>query len=160
MKLTRAAEYAIRCVLYLSKRSRGEVVSRREIAEAMSIPLAFLGKIAQNLAKAGVVVVRQGALGGMELALPPEEISLLMVVEAVDGEIMVNECLSRPQDCERSACCAVHRVWHKARKQFRQTLGAASFKQLAHAEAFPDSLAECEAACSGGFSAKLSTGQA
>ncbi|WP_243310273.1 RrF2 family transcriptional regulator [Fundidesulfovibrio agrisoli] len=160
MKLTRAAEYAIRCVLYLSKQPFGLVVSRREIAEAMSIPQAFLGKIAQSLAKAGVVVVRQGALGGMELALPPREISLLMVVEAVDGEILVNECLSRPQDCERSSCCAVHRVWHKARAQFRQTLGAANFESLARTDSNLDPAAQCDAACTGGKSATTSKGQA
>jgi len=160
MKLTRAAEYAIRCVLYLSKHPFGLVVSRREIAEAMSIPTAFLGKIAQSLAKAGVVVVRQGALGGIELALPPREISLLMVVEAVDGEILVNECLSRPQDCERSACCAVHRVWHKARSQFRQTLAAASFESLARTDGILASATQCAAACPGGKAASTSTGQA
>lgn len=160
MKLTRAAEYAIRCVLHLAKHPYGDVVNRREIAEAMNIPMAFLGKIAQGLAKAGIVVVRQGALGGIELALPSSEISLLMVVEAVDGEILVNECLSRPQDCERSACCAVHRVWHKARAQFRQTLGAASFETLAKTDSILESAAHCDATCPGGRSAVTSTGQA
>lgn len=142
MKLTRAAEYAIRCVLYLSKLPMGQVVSRREVAQAMDIPMAFLGKIAQGLARAGVLVVRQGSQGGYELALPPKDISLLMVVEAIDGEILVNECLSRPQECGRSGFCAVHRVWEKARGQFRDTLEAASFDELARADVCPEPAAK------------------
>jgi len=141
MKLTRAAEYAIRCVLYLAKRPFGQVVSRREVAEAMDIPMAFLGKIAQGLAKAGVLMVRQGALGGYELALPPGEISLLRVVEAMDGEILVNECLSRPQECGRSSYCAVHKVWDRARGQFRDTLSQASFEDLARQDSCPENAA-------------------
>ncbi len=152
MKLTRAAEYAIRCVLHLSKQTPGQVISRREVAEAMDIPQPFLGKIVQSLAKAGILLVRQGAMGGYELALPPERISLLMVVEAVDGEILVNECLSRPQSCCRSACCAVHRVWDTARTQLRETLNRASFAELARADLCPEN-ADCRAVCSGGQSA-------
>ncbi|MBI4806330.1 MAG: Rrf2 family transcriptional regulator [Desulfovibrio sp.] len=138
MRLTRAAEYAIRCVLYLAKHPFGQTVSRREVAQTMDIPMAFLGKIAQGLAKSGVLVVRQGAHGGYELALPPSQISLLMVVEAIDGEILVNECLSRPQDCGRSSFCAVHKVWEKARDQFRETLNSASFEELARADVCPE----------------------
>jgi DNA-binding IscR family transcriptional regulator len=51
MKLTRAGEYAIRCVLYLSTQAQGEVIGRRAIALAMDIPNQFLGKIAQRLAR-------------------------------------------------------------------------------------------------------------
>ncbi|MFP5222972.1 MAG: RrF2 family transcriptional regulator [Acidobacteriota bacterium] len=139
MKLTRAAEYAIRCVLFLAKRQPGPLASRREVSAAMDIPMAFLGKIVQGLAKAGVLVVRQGARGGYELALPPCDISLLMVVEAIDGEILVNECLSRPQECGRSRFCAVHRVWDKARTQFRETLRTANFADLATSDDCPGS---------------------
>ena len=138
MKLTRAAEYAIRCVLYLAKHPMGQVVSRREVAWAMEIPNAFLGKIAQGLAKAGVLVVRQGARGGYELALPPKDISLLLVVEAMEGEILVNECLSRPQDCGRSVTCAVHKVWERARDQFRDTLRGVNFEELALKDDCPE----------------------
>ena len=131
MKLTRAAEYAVRCILYLSGRPAGQVASRREVSSAMDIPGAFLSKIAQALSRAGILIVRQGAAGGYELALSPKNISLLSVVEAVDGEIQLNECLLRPHECGRSGLCAVHEVWHKARNQLRETLHAVDFETLA-----------------------------
>jgi hypothetical protein len=64
MRLTRAGEYAVRCVLYLSAREEGTVVPRREVAEAMEIPGVFLGKIAQQLARSGILEIIQGARGG------------------------------------------------------------------------------------------------
>lgn len=131
MKLTRAAEYAIRCVLYLSGQPAGRLVSRREVSREMGIPEPFLGKIAQGLAKAGLVIVRQGSRGGYVLALPPQDISLLQVVEALDGEILINDCLSRPGQCERDARCPVHGVWRGVRNGLRQALDRVDFAELA-----------------------------
>lgn len=130
MRLTRAGEYAVRCSLYLSSQPRGEIVSRREIAREMDIPNQFLGKIAQQLARAGIIEIIQGPKGGYRLRVPPEELTLLDVVEAVTGEIFLNDCLLSPESCGRSPECCVHRVWDKARKQLRQTLREASFAGL------------------------------
>ena len=131
MKLTRAAEYAVRCVIYLSGCPAGRVTSRREVSSAMEIPGAFLSKIVQGLARAGILIVRQGASGGYELARAPRDISLLSVVEAIEGEILINECLSRPELCGFSGICSVHKVWHEARDDFRKTLDAVNFETLA-----------------------------
>jgi Rrf2 family transcriptional regulator, iron-sulfur cluster assembly transcription factor len=134
MKLTRAGEYAVRCVLYLAVQEARKVVSRREIAEAMDIPFQFLGKVAQQLAKAGVIEIRQGAQGGLRLLLQPCEVSLLKVVEAIDGEIFLNDCLLNPESCNRVGACGVHRVWTDARRRLRDTLDAVTFEKLAAEE--------------------------
>jgi len=130
MRLTRAAEYAVRCVLYLSGKEQGAVVPRREIARAMQIPEQFLGKIAKQLSRADILEITQGPKGGLRLATSPDRVTLLDVVEAVVGEIFLNDCLLKSSACSRLASCAVHQVWQKARRQLRQTLGSASFAQL------------------------------
>jgi Rrf2 family protein len=130
MRLTRAGEYAVRCVLYLTGRGKGVLIPRKEIAREMEIPDQFLGKIAQQLAKAGVIEIVQGARGGFRLLRPPEEITLLEVVEAVIGEIFLNDCIINPDSCRRVPTCAVHVVWEKARSQLRDTLRGATFAQL------------------------------
>jgi Rrf2 family transcriptional regulator, iron-sulfur cluster assembly transcription factor len=134
MRLTRAGEYAIRCVLYLSAKGQDEAVSRREICEAMDVPHHFLGKIAQELSKAGLLVISQGARGGYRLGRPPAEISLLDVLEAVEGEIILNDCLAPGTPCDRSQVCSVHPVWAEARDKLRQTLSEVSFAALAAKE--------------------------
>ena len=130
MRLTRAAEYAIRCMLYLSRQGQGVLTSRQEIAACAEIPPHFLAKIAQNLAKAGLIEIRQGARGGFILCKNPAAISLLTVVETMIGEIFLNDCIARPEGCKVSYDCAVHRVWQDAREQLRATLRQVSFEQL------------------------------
>jgi len=135
MRLTRAGEYAVRCVLYLSRQGKGVLVSRMEIAARTDTPPPFLAKIAQQLAKAGIIEIMQGASGGYRLLLPPEKITLLRVIEAIIGEISLNDCVSRPESCRQSATCAVHRVWDRANRQLRDTLRKTTFAELVEEEA-------------------------
>ena len=130
MRLTRAGEYAVRCVLYLCGQDRGIIVPRREVAQSMEIPEQFLGKIAQQLARASILEIVQGAKGGLRLVVAPDQVTLLDVVEAVIGEIFLNDCLLRPSSCSRVNSCAVHQVWLKARAQLRETLASATFAEL------------------------------
>lgn len=130
MRLTRAGEYAIRCVLHLSALEEGVVASRKQIAQEMDIPDQFLGKIAQQLSRAGILEIVQGPKGGFRLLISPDKMSLLEVVEAVIGEIFLNDCLMRPDSCARSQGCAVSKVWERARNQLRDTLRETTFDKL------------------------------
>ncbi|MBW2589516.1 MAG: Rrf2 family transcriptional regulator [Deltaproteobacteria bacterium] len=134
MRLTRAGEYGVRCILFLAGNGHGKVVGRVEIAKAMDIPEQFLGKIAQQLAKSGFIEIIQGAKGGYRLLLSPDKLTLLDVVEAVTGEIFLNDCIMRPESCFRSPGCSIHRVWEKAREQLRNTLREATFAKLIEGE--------------------------
>jgi Rrf2 family protein len=108
----------------------GVLCARKEIARQMDIPDQFLGKIAQQLARAGAIEIVQGARGGFRLVVPPEELTLLEDVEAVIGEIFLNDCVMRPESCNRSHACAVHCIWAKAKDQLRQTLQEATFDRI------------------------------
>lgn len=130
MRLTRAGEYAVRCAFYLSFRGVGVVSNKKEIARAMDIPSQFLGKIAQQLARAGIIEIVQGSKGGYRLLVSPRKLTMLAVVEAVVGEIYLNDCIIRPQSCRRTSVCAVHRIWEKARNQLRATLRQADFETI------------------------------
>ncbi len=130
MRLTRAGEYAVRCMLYLSSLGADKIGNRMEIAQVMDIPAQFLGKIAQQLARAGYIEIIQGPKGGFRLVIPPEKVTLLGVIESVIGEIYLNDCLVRPESCHRSSTCTVNQVWQKARHQLRQTLEEATFATL------------------------------
>ncbi|MEW6221177.1 MAG: Rrf2 family transcriptional regulator [Thermodesulfobacteriota bacterium] len=130
MRLTRAGEYAVRCALYLARKPLGQVVSRQEVASGGNIPPLFLAKIAQDLARAGIIEIRQGAKGGFRLLVPPAELTLLAVIEAIIGEIFLNDCVMQPASCAASASCAINRVWIKARNQLRDTLREVTFTQL------------------------------
>ena len=130
MRLTRAGEYAIRCVLYLSTQEQDVIVSRNEIAEAMDIPRDFLTKIAQQLSRSNILEIIQGPKGGFRLQVSPEKLNMLEVIEAMMGDIFFNKCALRPESCSESSTCPVHPVWVKARTQLRETLRQATFAQL------------------------------
>ena len=130
MRLTRAGEYAIRCILYLSYKGQGVLVSKKEIAAKCAIPPQFLSKIAQELQKARILEIKQGPKGGFVLTSDPGKLTLLHVVEAIIGEIYLNDCIARPNQCAASSKCAVHKVWGKARAQLRKTLDSVTFKEL------------------------------
>jgi len=134
MRLTRAGEYAVRCVPYLAAQEQGEVVTRKEIAKVMEVPDQFLGKVAQQLARAGFIEIIQGAKGGYRLLVSPKKLTLLEVVEAVTGEIFLNDCVMRPSSCFRNSSCAVHLVWERAKNQLRETLREATFDKLLNEE--------------------------
>ena len=130
MRLTRAGEYAVRCVLCLAKRGRRELVSRQDVAACGDIPSHFLAKIAQQLSRAGIIEIQQGAKGGYRLLMSPEKLTLLDVIETIIGEIFLNDCVSRPESCNASPSCAINRVWLKARTQLRDTLREVTFAKL------------------------------
>lgn len=134
MEITRATEYAVRCVLHLALEPQERVVPRREIAAAREIPEQFLGKIAQRLARAGIIRILQGARGGYQLVQPPGQLTLLAVVEAAEGPLELNTCVLHPRACSRTCVCAAHRVWSAARRQLRGTLAAVTFAELAAQE--------------------------
>lgn len=130
MRLTRAGEYAVRTILCLAARGPQALVPRQAVAREMDIPGPFLAKIARQLARTGFLEIVQGAKGGFRLRVSPEHVTLLEVVEAVEGEIYLNDCIMDPASCPRSPRCAVHRVWERARDRLRQCLGEATFQSL------------------------------
>lgn len=126
-----AAEYAIRCILYLTQQGQGVLVKRLKIAEEADIPSHFLAKIAQDLARGNLIEIRQGSRGGLALIKNPTSITLLEVVEIMIGEIFLNDCVALPDSCKVSYSCSVHQIWMQARDQLRNTLEGVTFDQLA-----------------------------
>ena len=131
MRISRQADYAVRAVLHLSLVNSRARVTRAEIAEAQEIPLAFLTKILNRLAAAGLVDLRRGVKGGVKLAKAPAEISLADVIETVDGPLTLNRCLIRPHECPRDHFCAVHPLWRQLTKELRARLAGIDFAALA-----------------------------
>ncbi len=129
MQITRETDYAIRCVYYLAGKKSG-VTMVEEISKEMNIPKSFLAKILQKLGKVSLVKSYRGVKGGFILARAPQEISLLEVIEAVQGPVAMNICAIDKALCKRSNACAIHPVWGEIRKQVEQILRRKNFADL------------------------------
>ncbi len=130
MLITRATEYAIRAVLYLAKQPPREIVLKKDICKTQDITPAFLTKILQPLIKEGIVGSQRGVGGGFYLVRDPAEISLLDIVQAQEGEVLLNQCMAGPGTCERDVFCPVHGAWNEVRKDLINTLSRHTFDAL------------------------------
>jgi Rrf2 family protein len=131
MQITRQADYAVRAVMHLARLETGGRAPTSLIAREQKIPPSFLAKIVSQLSVAGVVQTSRGARGGVALARQPEEVTLLEVVEAIDGPIMLNECVNGSNSCPFGDNCVAHEVWCEAQADLVRKLDETHFKQLA-----------------------------
>lgn len=131
MQITRQADYAVRAVLCLAKHGPSERVTTAQIGREQHIPQTFLAKIMARLSVAGIVHSTRGSHGGMSLARPADEISLLDIVEAIDGPMRLNECVSDPGACPLAQDCSVQAVWRQAQAELVDRLARTNFSQLA-----------------------------
>jgi Rrf2 family protein len=111
MELTRQADYALRCVL---ETARHERISARELAARQELSPSFVGKIVSTLARAGILETHRGASGGVQLGRSADAISVLDVVEAVQGPIRLNRCVRTPPACALVDLCPLSPVIREA----------------------------------------------
>jgi Rrf2 family protein len=117
-------------------KSEGEEVKKElnvptsEIAKAMKIPPSFLAKIISLLVIARLVKTSRGASGGVILARDPKDISVLDVVEAIDGHILLNECVGANKPCDFEGDCLVHPIWLEVQESLVSKLRATRFDAL------------------------------
>jgi Rrf2 family protein len=130
MQITRQADYALRAMLYLTKLSPNERAATSQIAEVQNIPPSFLAKIISQLSIAGLIHTSRGARGGVSLARQPEDVSILDVVEAIDGPIALNECTDDPSTCPFGDDCPIRSLWCEAQSELVVRLKNTSFAQF------------------------------
>jgi Rrf2 family protein len=129
--ISRETDYAARVLLHLALQDPGARSTAQEIAHQRLIPRALVRRVVTRLAAAGLVVTARGNEGGISLARPAGEISLLEVVEAMEGPMALNQCVVEPGICPLVPACNVHVAWVHARDVIRTHLQCITFDQLA-----------------------------
>ncbi len=121
MRISREADYAVRCLVYLASHL-DRAVPVGEIAGPQEIPASFLAKILGRLARAGILSSTRGPGGGFRLAKPADGITLRSVVTAVAGPLELTECLVEGGFCPRSDRCGGHAAWTEIREELGRLL--------------------------------------
>jgi len=137
MQITRQADYALRAMLYLAQLEPAQRAATSQIADKQRIPPSFLAKIISQLSIAGLIHTSRGARGGVTLAREPREISLLEVVESIDGPILLNECTEDTSVCPFGENCAIRDLWCNAQGELVNRLRSTSFAQFVKTSATP-----------------------
>jgi Rrf2 family protein len=131
MRLTAKSEYGLLAIIDLACSYGSGPVSAREIAERRSIPPRFLEQLFVALRRGGIVSAIRGARGGFVLTRDPREISVLEVVEALEGGLETSVCDSEHAGCARSGACAAAPVWAKATATLREVFDSMTIAELA-----------------------------
>ena len=131
MIYSRSAEYAIRAFVYLADVPDGKYAMVKNIAEESEIPTHFLAKILQQLARKGFLRSSKGPTGGFSLRKPPGEISMLDLVESIDGISEYQRCPSGMNECNDDAQCGMHDTWKGLRSRIMGYLEETSIADVA-----------------------------
>jgi Rrf2 family protein len=132
MQLTRSADYAVRAMLDIAEKKVEEEGRARThmVAQRQDIPPALLAKLVPLLVRAGLLDSQRGARGGLALARPASAISMLEIVEAIEGPIAINRCTATPVQCDKLNQCSVHPIWQKAQDYLVELLKTTSLEDL------------------------------
>lgn len=128
MKLRIQTDYALRTLMYLGY--TGEPATAEAIADRFVISKDHLVKVIQQLARHGYVKTTPGRGGGVRLARPAEEINVREVVERIEGQNCVLECVRRPETCPLEPGCRLRRLLMRAEEAFYETLAGTTIAEL------------------------------
>ena len=128
LDLTKRSDYAIRAMLALTK--AGGLLSSRKIAEEMKIPPRFLPQIMGDLTRAGLVDATPGRAGGYRLVKHTTEVTILEVIEAIEGDPHRQICVMRGTTCGQDGECGVHDVFYAAESAILEKLNAATLQSI------------------------------
>ncbi len=138
MRLSEGVEWGLHCCVVLAVLPDGAALSTGRLAEYHGVPIAYLAKHLQAFSKVGILVAGTGPRGGYRLARPPADISVLEVVEAVDGEEPAFQCLeirrrgpAAVPAREYRTMCGIHQVMVEADAAWRSQLARTSIGDLA-----------------------------
>lgn len=131
-------DYGLRAVIYLACQPDGKITFVNEIARDQLIPVNFLFKILRKMVKAGVVKSYRGPHGGYVLAKQASEITFLEIIEAIDGPLVANRCLSVETQCMLERSCKMLNAWQRIQSHMKTELSSLTIADLLK----PEPLAE------------------
>ena len=123
MKISPAAEFAVRGVLVLAEQYGQGPVTLNAVCDERHLPKQYLSKLFASLAKADLVTPIRGKRGGYVLTRDPKGITLLEVIEAIEGPLALNYCQHAPSKCG-DAQCLIRPVWAALQQAFREKLSS------------------------------------
>jgi len=129
LELNRETDYAIRACLRLAAAGDRSLSSGR-IAVDTDVPGRYLARVLGELVGAGVVTAQLGRTGGYRLRRAPERLTLLELVEAVEGPSTSVRCVLRQRGCEPTEPCSIHTVWTSAQNAILDVLGGTTLADL------------------------------
>jgi len=129
---SRQCEYALQAVLYLALKPQGEMISIRELTNKLEIPYHFVAKILQDLTRKKLLTSHKGPSGGFALGMPAKDITIYKIIEAIDGDSFLHNCILGFPNCANDKPCAVHDQWSDIRDRINKMLITKNILEMAN----------------------------
>lgn len=129
MKLSTRGKYGLYAMYYLTEHKDEGPQSLQSIAST-GVPKQYLEQLLGNLRRAGLIHSVRGAQGGYQIARPPGEITILDVIDAMEGPLELSECMTDEGHCDRSCQCPVRRVWQKLTDSINRELADVTLDEM------------------------------
>lgn len=134
MKLSTKARYGLRAVVQIAKTYGGAPAKRKEIAEAQNISDSYLENLLIVLKNIRIIETTRGSNGGYVLCRHPSKITVLEVVEALEGPLDLVECVSSEESCCKSKSCSTRVIWSEMSNLWKQKLSERTLQDLVEME--------------------------
>lgn len=121
--------YAVQALSLLAQRPE-EYFLVRDIAEVTGIPAPYLSKVAQRLVDLGILDSKRGYRGGVRLAIPPNELTIERIDDALDMGEDKTRCLLGGVECSDARACPVHEFWKSTRAQIKARLSGLTLAEV------------------------------
>ena len=130
LRFSRTADYGLRATLEVARADGDRRVSRRELSQATGAPFSVLAEPLAALVRADVLAAQAGPHGGYRLAKRADEISVLDVVDAIDGNDREERCVLHEGACSWAGACPFHPVLATAQERFTEVLRSTSLAEV------------------------------
>ena len=134
MKISTKGRYGLRILLDLALHNQDEPRLMKDIARSQQISEKYISRLILPLNEAGFVTSFRGAKGGLKLAKAPKEISLLEIIEAMEGRVAIVDCVFDKEFCPKSNDCSACKVWSSLNKKIRKQMAEITLKDVLKSE--------------------------
>lgn len=131
MIYTKTGEYAIRAILFLARQPKDILIMSSEIAKREDIPIHYLAKILQRMAKYGYVNSSKGRGGGFKITESARKSSILEIIERVEGPVISIKCVTGLKECSEKYPCPLHTEWTELRNKISTLISSKSVQEVA-----------------------------
>jgi Rrf2 family transcriptional regulator, iron-sulfur cluster assembly transcription factor len=128
---SRQCEYALQALMFLALQDDHRSTPIKELTERLDIPYHFVAKTLQSLTHKGLLVSHKGPSGGFALAKPAEQITLMDIIEAIDGGAFMKDCILGFEQCSKENPCSLHDQWQSSREGIAAMLRTKSISEMA-----------------------------
>ena len=132
--IRRRTDYGLRCLADLAEAQPGQLISVHELAQREEIPEDLLHKVMQQLSAKGVVKAHRGRSGGFRLAKPAEQVTVLEIIDILQGKLNINRCFVGPNRCKRQDICWLRKKLKTVQDEMHHFFDSITLVDLLHKE--------------------------